>query len=278
MSTRAQTSSTPQPSQSSGRARPTQLPAARYPLQGEPDLLKVYFLPHKDHILPSSVVHKQKQQHGFFLHPILVVEVDSTRQHAYFYALTRMPPKAIGEMGMCFRMGKSRNDVGDTVLRLAIGSHAMEFETWVNLDQRFSIEWQYLDYWKIEVNVDHSEFRKLNNKVNELEAEQNRFIYKPLWRDLSVVIPGTVVMLMNPTRRSNTLGSPVLVLENEHHRLRILRIKAVHDNRNLDRNGTGKNKDAAHLCLRIGRFPEQGHNGTPVLYLEHGSPDMREPS
>jgi hypothetical protein len=98
---------------------------------------KVYYIPDGRNF-PTSVIHKQKQQEGFFKHPVLVIGVEDS--FAYFYALTKAPPVAIREMSMCLRVSESTVDEGLYTLRLAYGSPRMQTETWMNLEQRFYIE------------------------------------------------------------------------------------------------------------------------------------------
>jgi hypothetical protein len=98
---------------------------------------KVYYIPDGRNF-PTSVIHKQKQQQGFFKHPVLVIGVEDS--FAYFYALTKAPPVAIREMSVCLRVSESTVDEGLYTLRLADGSPRMQTETWMNLEQRFYIE------------------------------------------------------------------------------------------------------------------------------------------
>jgi hypothetical protein len=172
---------------------------------------------------------------------------------------------------MYLRLGNFDANEGENVLRLSTYSCRMNCETWVNLEQRYCIEWSNLDHWNKGVTVDYGEFSKLDMKLDKLEADQNRFIYKPLYRDLSRVLPGAVLLMRNPTGRS----SPVLVIANDCKKIRFIRVKAVEENRNLQPGkGPGKHHDPRHLCLRIGKHPEKGHDDTPVLYLERDSPTM----
>jgi hypothetical protein len=102
-----------------------------------PVIGKVYYIPDGRNF-PTSVIHMQKQQEGFFKHPVLVIGVEDS--FAYFYALTKAPPVAIREMSMCLRVSESTVDEGLYTLRLADGSPRMQTETWMNLEQRFYIE------------------------------------------------------------------------------------------------------------------------------------------
>jgi hypothetical protein len=86
-----------------------------------------------------------------------------------------------------------------------------------------------LKNWAADVRIDTNDLWKLWSRVQELEAEQNRFIYKPLPRDMSLLRPGTVVMLLN-NAHSSTLGAPVLMLENQYPRFRYLRVKVLTEN------------------------------------------------
>ncbi|KAH6875900.1 hypothetical protein BKA58DRAFT_437856 [Alternaria rosae] len=235
---------------------------------------KVYYIPDGGHF-PASVIHMQKQQEGFFKHPVLVIGVD--HNFAYFYALTKSPPAAIGEMGMCLRMGESTADEGIYTLRLAHGSLPMQTETWTNLEQRFYIECGNLNDWAIDVRINTDDLWKLWRRVQELEVQQNRFIYKPLPRDMSLLRPGTVVMLLNDPR-SSTLGAPVLIVENQYPRLHYLRIKAFSENPYFNPTARRTTGSPRHLCLEICKYPKMGHDRTPVMLVEFDSPGMRESS
>ncbi|KAJ4365248.1 hypothetical protein N0V83_008867 [Neocucurbitaria cava] len=254
-------------------AREPTLFARRYVLE-LPSPGKIYYIPDGRHI-PNSLIHKQKRQAGFFEHPALVVGTD--RDIAYFYALTKAPPHAIGQLNMCLRIGTTTVDEGLGVLKLAAGSPPMLTETWVNLEQRFTIEWKNLDNWATDVRVDLDDTWKIWKRVQELEADQNRYLYKPLPRDMSVIQPGTVVMLPN-NARSATLGAPVLVLENDFPRFYFLRIKTMSENMHFNPAAKRRNGNPRRLCLEISDRPKIGHDGTPVMLLEAGSPSMREQS
>ncbi|CAO2658753.1 Nn.00g064760.m01.CDS01 [Neocucurbitaria sp. VM-36] len=249
-------------------------PFPRRRVQEPPTPGKVYYIPDRRHI-PDSTIHKQKSQAGFFQHPALVTGVE--HDIAYFYALTSAPPHAISQLNMCLRVGTTTINEGISVLKLADGSVRMQTETWVNLEQRFYIEWKNLDHWAIDVCVDLDDTWKIWRRVQELEADQNRFIYKPLPRDMSVLQPGTVIMLRNRAW-SSTLGAPVLILENEYPRFRFLRIKKMDENAHFNSAAKRKTENTYATCLEISRFPKEGHDRTPVMLLEADSPDMREPS
>ena len=109
--------------------------------------------------LKGSVIHTQKQQKGFFMHPLLVVGVE--KHTAYFYALTKMSPQAIRDLNMCLRVGDSAVETNVNTLKLAKHSRAMQWETWVNLEQRFFIEWRNLDAWYTDVRIDTKDLWKL---------------------------------------------------------------------------------------------------------------------
>ncbi|KAF2801123.1 hypothetical protein K505DRAFT_194055, partial [Melanomma pulvis-pyrius CBS 109.77] len=236
---------------------------------------KVYYLPAGNLVPGTSIVHAQKRQEGFFRHPVLVVLADEI--YAHFYALTRIPPVAVRDLKMCLRMGRTSVDEGPDVLKLAKDSGPMAHETWVNLEQRFKMEQHYLMDWSVDVRVDPVERFKLLDRVDWLEAEQNRYIYKPLPRDLRALIPGTVLMLKNP-RGSATLGAPVVILENQFPRFRFLRIKEVGNNPMWDEPLSERFSRSRRNCLVIERNPRPGHDGTPVMLLTAESPDLREPS
>ena len=236
---------------------------------------KVYYLPDGNYVPQRSVVHTQKQQEGFFRHPVLVVLVDYT--YAHFYALTRVPPTAIRDLKMCLRIGATSEDEGSDVLRLEKGSGPMTHETWVNLEQRFKIEKAYLTHWSVEVKIDPIERHKLETRVEWLESEQNRFIYKPLSRDLSGIQPGMVLMLKNPPG-SSTLGAPVLIIANSFPRFRFLRVKQMSNSAIWDEPLVEDFSHARRNCLAIVRNPRPGHDGTPVMLLTPNSPELREPS
>ncbi|KAF2662347.1 hypothetical protein K491DRAFT_573079, partial [Lophiostoma macrostomum CBS 122681] len=236
---------------------------------------KVCYLPPGGTIPPTSIVHIQKRQCGFFKHPVLVVSVDSV--YAHFYALTRNPPVAIADLKMCLRLGNTQQEDDPEVLALAEGSCRMQNETWVNLEQRFKIEIEHLQPWSLDVTIAASEKAKLMRKIDWLEAEQNRFIYKPLPRDLSSALPGTVVMLPNPPG-SNTLGAPVLILENQYPRMRFLRIKLLHNSPLFRQPFDPVHAKARANCLVIEKQLRPGHDGTYVMLLQPWSPEMREKS
>lgn len=235
-------------------------------------------MPDGQYIPDWSVIHEQKRQDGFFKHPILVIGTTALR-FAHFYALTKEPPHAIKDLGMCLRIGDTTADEGEGVLKLAGNSEHMQRTTWINLEQLFFIEWDFLDYWLANVEIDASEWSKLDSKVIELEARQNRYIYKPLTPNFKDITPGTVIMLKNPPG-SGTVGSPVLVLENDYPRFRFLRVKALTEVAKIvDPNGEVElTKARRRRCLEICRIPKDGHDNTPVLLYEEGSPEMREPS
>ena len=235
---------------------------------------KVYYIPEGGYF-PASVIHMQKQQEGFFKHPVLVTDVD--HDFAYFYALTKSPPAAIGEMAMCLRIGNSTADEGICTLRLANGLLPMQTETWMNLEQRFYIECENLNDWAIDVRIDTDDLWKLWRRVQQLEARQNRFLYKPLPRDMSLLQPGTVVMLLN-NPQSSTLGAPVLIVENQYPCLRYLRVKEFSENPHFNPTSRRTTGPPRHRCLEICKYPKFGHDGTPVMLVESDSPGMRESS
>ncbi|KAF2004970.1 hypothetical protein P154DRAFT_571714 [Amniculicola lignicola CBS 123094] len=253
-------------------------PTRRLPLRPG----KVYYLPANSMIPSTSIVRLQRRPDGFFKHPVLLLSVDNGI--ANFYALTRIPPRAIADLFMCLRLGPSTILDSHAVasdpetLLLGPGSHAMQQETWVNLEERFQIEPEYLNYWSIDVFIDPSEFYKLENRITWLEAQQNRFIYKPLPRDLSQVPPGTIVMKPNPKGAKSTLGAPVVVVENKYPYFRYQRIKAVGGSPMFKKPFDPKFRHGRRECLFITRDLVVGHDGTPVMPLEPSSPDLREPS
>jgi hypothetical protein len=245
---------------------------SRKPTQVLPIPGKIYFMPDGRHF-PESIIHNQKQQNGFFQHPVLVV--DTNGELVYFYAMTREPPKAIRELDMALRLGATHEDGGLNVLRLAPGSDIMLQETWVNLEQRFFIEWRNLDEWAVDVRVHPVSLYKITRRVFQLEAGQNRFIYKPLLRDMSTMLPGMVIMLPNAPN-SSTLGAPVLVVENTYPSFRFLRVKRFTDNINFNSFATRRKGSSRAMSLGIARYPSIGHDRTPILFLEANSPEMRE--
>jgi hypothetical protein len=236
---------------------------------------RIYYLPHGKYVPKTSIVRDQKRQDGFFQHPVLVVLVDDN--FAHFYALTRKPPTAVRELSMCLRFGTTSNDEGPEVLKLAPGSSGMTHETWVNLEQRFKIELGILTHWIVEVKIDPCERFKLQARVDLLEAEQNRFIYKPLDRILDKIAPGTVLLLKNHPGAS-TLGAPVVILENQFPRFRFLRIKEKKKNSIWDEPLSEYGARSRRMGLTISREFCHGHDGTPVMLLTANSPDLREPS
>ncbi|KAF2692178.1 hypothetical protein K458DRAFT_326082, partial [Lentithecium fluviatile CBS 122367] len=201
-------------------------------------------------------------------HPCVVIEKD--RGLVHFYALTRSPPDAIRDLGIYLRFGTTTMDEGQDTLKLAPGSERMQQVTFANMEQLFCVEYQFLDYWRANVSIDVSEWPKIERKVNWLEAEQNRYIYKPLSRDMKDVVPGVILMLPNPPE-SSTLGAPILVLEVNYPHFRFLRVKEVNGKGNVD--VTDKSRGTRSLCIRLCRYPDQ--DGDPVLLFEPDSPAMR---
>ena len=246
----------------------------RKPTQAPPVAGKVYFLPDGRHLL-DSIIYTQKHQDGFFKHPVLVVDVEGDM--VYFYAMTKEPPHAIRELNMALRLGTSNEDAGQGVLRLAPGSKSMRKETFVNLEQRFFIEWKNLDHWDIDAQVDMIDLGKIARRVAQLEADQNRFIYKPLLRAMSTMQPGMIIMLPNGPDAS-TLGAPVLIVETNYTDFRFLRIKRFEDNIHFNLNAKRDNGSTRAMCLSIAKQSKIRHDGTPVMLLEPGSPEMREAS
>ncbi|KAF2704848.1 hypothetical protein K504DRAFT_472150 [Pleomassaria siparia CBS 279.74] len=237
---------------------------------------KIYYLPDGKYVPRTSIVHRQKKQEGFFMHPVLVLLVNGT--HVHFYALTRVPPPAIRDLNMCMRIGSTTVDEGPDVLKLAETSGPMSHETWVNLDQRYKMEKQYLKQWSVDVELDAREVAKLQTRIDWLEAQQNRFIYKPLERDLSTVEPGTVLLLLNP-RGAPTLGAPVVIFKTCYPWFLYLRVKQMRRNDRAWRDPDGC-VHARRMRLAITREPGPGHDDddTPAMLLTDDSPDFREPS
>ncbi|KAF2117620.1 hypothetical protein BDV96DRAFT_643978 [Lophiotrema nucula] len=236
---------------------------------------KVYYLPDGRSIPQWSIVHIQKKNEGFYRHPVLVVDIDD--RYVHFYSMTRQPPHAIAELGMCLRVGTSSQEEGLNILRLRVGSQRMHHETWINLEQRFRIEKHLLRHWSHDVTIAESEWVKLRWKVEFLEGQQNRFIYKPIARDLSQVRPGTIVLMPNP-RGSATLGAPVVVLENQYPHFRFLRVKSMAENIIFQEPRSPQQARARQNCLAITPTLQYGHEGTPVMVLEPRSPNLREKS
>ncbi|OAG07527.1 uncharacterized protein CC84DRAFT_1243109, partial [Paraphaeosphaeria sporulosa] len=131
--------------------------------------------------------------------------------------------------------------------------------------------------WNVNVNVDSEDRKKLDFKISELEAQQNRYIYKPLPASFHAVAPGPVVMLTNPPR-SSTLGAPVIVLVNDFPLFRFLRVKFQADNARLGLRGMPKYDIGQEHCLRLSENAQDGIEGKPVRLFEHGSPELREVS
>jgi hypothetical protein len=240
---------------------------------------KVYHLPQAFHIPRTSIARSQKRQNGFFNHPVLVVSSDTER--TYFYALTRTPPAPILDLRMCLHLGPHHvEDSGPDVLELAPESSPMCYPSWVNLEQKFTIETVILHHWVAHVRVEPGELVKLHNRIEELEALQNRFIYKPLVRDLRGIPVGTVLMVNNDRTNSGTFGAPILVVENIYPRLRFFRVKIVSQNpaleQPLDESTTWVHR--RWLCLLIGKDGDMGHDGSPVLLVRDGCQNMREKS
>jgi hypothetical protein len=149
-------------------ARPPPTPSPLYgrrPIRHAPIIGKVYYMPDGE-FFPTSIVHAQKRQDGFFKHPILVIGVE---EHiVYFYALTKAVPLAIGELNMCLRMGKTTADEGPGTLKLVHGSPPLKTESWINLEQRFHIEWHNLDEWAVDIRVEIEDLWKLWKRIQEL--------------------------------------------------------------------------------------------------------------
>lgn len=246
----------------------------RKPVQFVPRPGKVYFVP-DGRYFPDSIIHNQKNQVGFFRHPILVIDVEGV--FVNFYAMTKEPPSAIRELNMALRLGIDDRDLGPDVLSLASGSNIMLQETWINLEQRFFIEWKNLDDWAVDVQVDLEDLNKIHHRVAELEAEQNRYIYKPLLRAMSTMQPGTIIMLTN-TPGSATFGAPILIVENNYPEFHFLRVKRFEDNFNFNPEARRHKGSSRQMSLAITKHPQIGHDGTPVMILEPDSPNMREES
>jgi hypothetical protein len=157
-------------------------------------------------------------------------------------------PLAIGELNMCLRMGKTTAGEGPGTLKLVHGCPPLKTESWINLEQRFHIEWHNLDEWAVDIRVEIKDLWKLWKRIQELEAEQNRYIYKPLPRDMNLLPPGTVVMLCND-HTSATLGAPVVILENRYPLFRFLRIKLLRDNKHFNPAAKRQNGNPRHMCL-----------------------------
>jgi hypothetical protein len=236
----------------------------------------VYFVPDAQSIPATSIIHEQSRQNGFFSHPCLVTNIVQDKW-AVFYAMSSRPPKAIGELKMFLTIGSTSEEKGPAVLSLAKNSPRMNCTTIINLEQLYRIEKEYLGDWKVNVHIDLAEFAKINARVNELEAEQNRFIYKPIGRDLTSAGPGTVLMLPNP-KGAPTFGGPVLVVGNDGSRVHYLRIKSVQDNQalHLPLNPDLVSQRSKYLLMK--KELCYGHDQTPVLLYSQGSPEMREPS
>lgn len=141
-----------------------------------PTILKVYFIPTRQRVCNSSIIHSQKKDGGFFQHPALVVARTRSRRTADFYAITSYPPKAIQDLKMYLRLGDTAVDEGPDTLKLAASSDKMPRVSYLNLDQRFTIEWEYLNEmpWGVDVNIDPEDRKKLDFKISQLEAQQNR--------------------------------------------------------------------------------------------------------
>jgi hypothetical protein len=243
----------------------------RKPTQTMPVPGKIYFLPDGRHFR-NSVIHNQKQQEGFFQHPVLVVGADG--EVVQFYAMTKEPPRAIRDLNMALRIGATHEDEGFNILRLASDLDIMLQQTWVNLEQRFFIEWRNLDEWTVPVRVHRDNFYKITRRVFELEADQNRFIYKPLLRDMSIIQPGTVIMMPNAPN-SSTLGAPIVVIENNYPNFCFLRVKRFEDNVHFNPESRRRSGSSRARSLAISKVPSTGHDGTPVLFLDEDSPEMR---
>ena len=237
---------------------------------------KIYFLSCGKH-LTDSVIWTQNSEAGFFNHPVLITEVEEHSGIVYFYSCTSARPTVIRELDMALRIGTTSSDEGPGVLRLQPESNPMAIETWVNLEQRYWIEFKALHGWDVDVRVDLTDLTKLDRRIAELEADQNRFIYKPLPRPMSSLEPGTVVMIPNgPT--GPTLGTPVVILQNNYPEFNFLRIRRFDDNVYFSSKPRACVKVARDMCLAISKDFRNGHEGTPVMFVEPDSPEMREDS
>ncbi|KAL6707227.1 hypothetical protein ACN47E_004774 [Coniothyrium glycines] len=256
-----------------GRDPVTRVFSPRRRLMGPPLVGHIYYLPDGRHF-PESIIHTQKRDDAFFHHPVLVVGVDYNK--AFFYALTKKPPHAIAELNMCLSVGSTYLDQGKSTLRLTPSSQQMPTSSYVNLDQRYEIEWQNLDTWMVHVSVATNDLWKLWQRVSELEAEQNRYLYKPLPRDLQHVAQGTILMLLNGPR-SSTIGAPVLLLEHKAPCFTYLRVKLFDENVHFNAEARRKRGGLPpQFCLELSKTPKMGHGGTPVMLLEPSSPAMRQ--
>jgi hypothetical protein len=234
----------------------------------------VYFVPDGKYF-KDSIIHNQENQAGFFRYPVLVIEVDGPIVN--FYTMTKEPPSAIRELNMALQLGTNIDDLGPTILSLAPDSEIMLQETWINLEQRFFIEWKNLDEWAVDVQVDPEDLDKIHRRITELEADQNRYIYKLLLRAMSRMLPGVIVMLTN-VPGSATFGAPILIIENNYPELHFLRAKRFEDNINFNLEARRNKGSSRQMSLAITRYPRIGHGGTPVVILEPDSSDMREAS
>lgn len=177
-----------------------------------PKVLEICWLPASNLIPGDSIIRSQKREIGFFKHPIIVTRIDHERQLAYFYATTSHLSSGISDLKMFFKIGSTIHGDADT-LKLERGSLRMKWTTYVNLEQRFEIEWRYLQTWAVPVRVDPTEIIKLENRIQGLERKQNRCkcllylyqdihadlpiidLYKPLPMNLRIAEPGTVLWL-----------------------------------------------------------------------------------
>ncbi|PSN68886.1 hypothetical protein BS50DRAFT_521051, partial [Corynespora cassiicola Philippines] len=223
----------------------------------------------EDECVPMySVIRRQKQQAGFFKHPLLVVKVEGPIVH--FYSMTSKPPKAIAELGYYFHIAYSHHDTRDRVLRLAKGASPMHGPTIVNLECRYWIEWCYINEWAGNTEIDDCDMLKLHLKIEEMEAAQNRYIYKPLLRNMIDFPIGSIIMIQNP-EKSSTIGSPILITGKDKDRVYFLRIKDM--NKVPDINVFGQKWVAP-----ISKEPGETSKGEPFVVLDEKSPNMRESS
>ncbi|RMZ66174.1 hypothetical protein GMOD_00005251 [Pyrenophora seminiperda CCB06] len=211
-------------------------------LAREPIVGKIYYLPQQEDIHNASVIHKQKQEKHFFGHPIIVIGVEE--DIAFFNCATTSRANAIKDLDMGLRVGTTPTNQGRMALRLNEGSSTFSRETWINLDQRYHIEWYNLREWDNDIRVRPDEIQdKLETRVRELEADQIRYIYKPLPRDLASLRPGTVIMLLN-SLKSKTVGAPVLIVA-QHSQCHYLRIKEFKGNKYFNPNAEGTKAQCA---------------------------------
>ena len=244
----------------------------------KPKLGAVYYIPVNTHIPQNSIIHFQKKQDGFYKHPCLAVQYND--RYIWFYAMTKRPTDAIIELGMAMQLEHFSTDdtSSSNILKLANGSAKMTVQSWINLGQLFKMEREHLGHWGASVWIAPGESAKLCARIAFLEKQQNRFLYRPVMRDMRNIEPGTIVMMYNEPN-ATTIGAPAIVLDNHYPTYSFMRVKDISKNRNFIEPLSEYTVKNRMKFLKVTKDPEEkGHDGTPTLLLEDDSPALREVS